>query len=217
MRIRLVTSLLCAILVPSIVPAAEKADPPAPPPDPAVRRLFARTIEEREIVKKEILGARKRLIQELCTIITDSDNYINARGTIWDAMELLGEIRAAEAAPSLVESIGFPYVPHPKTGAGFMNYPHTDWDKIDWEKRSPAVCALVRIGEPSIDPVIAKLDATRNELVTRLCREVLVRLARKLDLRQRINKAADAAPEDRKTEFRAVLEAIQGDSRGKEN
>jgi hypothetical protein len=132
------------------------------PEEPAVRRLLSADAETRQEAKREILEARTKLIADLLKMIGDEDNRLKRHDSVSKAMYILGEMRATEAIETLVSNITHPIdnppgEPRPSIHPKIVSRdarPLSAW---------PAVMALVKIGEPSVQPALNRL---RNYLST---------------------------------------------------
>jgi len=126
------------------------------PEDPVVNMLLSEERSVREQAQAEILEARAKLIADLLTIIGDEDNRLKRHDSVSRAMYILGEMRATEAIETLVSNITHPidnppHEPRPSIHPSIVTQdarPLSAW---------PAVMALVKIGEPSLQPVLNKL------------------------------------------------------------
>jgi len=113
----------------------------------------ARLIEEGE---KEILSNRSEQIKRLLDIVKDTALRTKNRPAVVAAIELLGELRAAETAPELAQMLLF----------GNKKDIHDQRkmkEPLPPDETSPAVAALIKIGIPSLKPVTEQLLAITKE------------------------------------------------------
>jgi len=140
----------------------------------AVQRLMSKDGEILFPARDELVAARKQLIGELIAIIEEKENRIGKQASVRAAMYVLGEMRAVEAIDVLVEYIGFPRVMGvgepvvTDVSASMLSHNLKDTREI-----YPAVDALIKIGEPCLDTVVAKLG---SPVSIRACLAVLVGL-----------------------------------------
>jgi hypothetical protein len=112
--------------------------------------------------KAQIVAERKRCIAQLLAIIKSTELRKNNREAVLAAVELLGRLRAEEAAPVLTEMLLFGW-------RGDITDKNR-WGKLPLppDKATPVVPALARIGTPSLHHVKEKLlsigqeDANKN-------------------------------------------------------
>jgi hypothetical protein len=101
------------------------------------------------------------------------------------AMYALGELRATQSVDVLVRYIGFP-LNQPELlhmGSGLM--------RKGIRKSCPATDALIRIGDPAVNPVIARLAETDSMIEMRAGLSVLVALLGKEQTITRLTQAKD--------------------------
>lgn len=107
--------------------------------------------------KMEILKHRKEQIEGLLKIVNDTKLRTKNRGAMVAAIELLGELRAEESVPVLVQLLLFG-----KKGdihdSGFIKKLPLPPDQA-----APAVKALIKIGIPSLKPVTEQLVKITKE------------------------------------------------------
>jgi hypothetical protein len=114
----------------------------------------ARLTEEGE---KEILFNRSQQIKRLLDIVKDTALRTKNRPAVVAAIELLGELKVAEAAPELARMLLFGEEEDIHTPRHIMQTPPPP------DISSPAVAALIKIGIPSLKPVTEQLvSITRN-------------------------------------------------------
>jgi len=102
--------------------------------------------------QQRIRQRRGRLIAELLRIVRDERLRRENRAAVIVAIQLLGDLRAKEAAPVLAGLLRFGYRGE-LTDSHFRRIPDHP------HKRGPAVKALIQIGVPSIEPVAEQLLA----------------------------------------------------------
>lgn len=134
------------------MPAPEKAKELT-----AVQRLMSKDGEVLYTARDELVAGRKELIGQLIDIIRKKENRIYNKTRVRAAMYILGEMRAVEAVEVLVEHLGFPH-----TGEGGVVVMHGGMLGSSLKaagKMYPGVDALIKIGEPCLDAVVAKLES----------------------------------------------------------
>ena len=125
--------------------------PPVGSAQDQVKAIATGTSEEADLVKTEIIQARKRTIQSLIAVVTDKKLQQEKKPAVVCAIDLLGELRAEESAPSIAELIDFSTTVN--VDAPIMRLP------IIGGRDFPAAVALARIGLPSMPQV---LEMVRN-------------------------------------------------------
>jgi len=173
---------------------------------------------------EELRGERKRIIAALMAEARNKQGFWTTRSL---AIRLLGEMRAAEAAESLVDLSLAPLLPEPDrvTIIGLQ----------EARKRRPLVeDAVVAIGSPCREPLLERLTAIEirefspNEAyLTKIMsgallpedkRKVLVRLLKRIEgpeaahflITQRMNRENDAERKKRLERARRLLAGAQG-------
>jgi hypothetical protein len=144
--------------------------------------------------RDELISARRDLIRQLKHIIEDPNNRAYKRSSVRAAMVILGEMRALEAINLLVEHIGWPKLHKP--GEPFFPVAINGGDMVTTlpsYRRWPAVDALVRIGEPSVDPVFRKLVDIRPEPELKAYLSVLIWLRDREYILSRLNQLLSQA------------------------
>lgn len=144
-----------------------------------------------------ILQERKNMISQLVTAIDDPENHVYRPYSVKQAMETLGSLRAVEGIDILTEHIGWPGVRHPRAVNDPGRLAMIGELSRTTADRTPAVEALVAIGEPSVAKVIAKLTETESVLEQTSCRAVLRRLDKHVRVREALREAIDRT-EDKK-------------------
>jgi len=144
-----------------------------------LQRLLSDDTHEIREAENEIITSRKRLIEDLKSMVGKSENRTRRQLSVRAAILILGEMRAVECVELLVQNIEFPYVrepdseprPGPPVGAGTIGV-----GLKAVERSYPAVQSLVKIGEPCIDEIMKKLSVTNNVAELNACLAVLVGL-----------------------------------------
>jgi len=153
---------------------------PAPAPNfaPGVDSLISSDPVHIERVKEDMLATRKERVEGLIGIIKDKDLLWNRPPTVMAAVQILGEMRAVEAAKPLVDIIRYPDV-RPPWGPRQYNS-RTPWPKRMWPlpwwsaPEEGSVCeALVKIGRPCLPAVLETLSWTDDPTHTGRCLQVL--------------------------------------------
>ena len=141
---------------------------------PAVERLMSSDGEVLFPARDELIAARKELIDQLIAIISEKENRIGKPASVRAAMYVLGEMRAVEAIDVLIEYMGFPRIFEEGQLAPISVDGGTMGRSLKATRRIyPGVDALIKIGEPCVDPVVGKLGSSVN---MRACLGVLVGL-----------------------------------------
>jgi len=128
--------------------------------------LESEKLEEREKTAETILKNQKEVIKQLIDFAAKKveplrSESLKAVEYPWRdnkhlSILLLGDLRASEAVPVLVENIEY------------ENTKIIDvWGHLDKSERYPAVEALIKIGMPSVEPVIEKMARYDKECVAR--------------------------------------------------
>jgi hypothetical protein len=152
---------------------------PSPTNTNGVQRLFSVEPGVAEATKKEILGARTQLINELLGPVKDAQNQKapSKRAGWLGCVQILGQMRAVEAIPALVEFIEIDEtIIQPNRAV--VTVPGLDardkWD--DYRRplsRWATVGALVSIGEPCLPAVMKRLSGASGDTLGACCRVVL--------------------------------------------
>jgi len=127
--------------------------------DELVRSLLSDDAATRDAARDEILATRSRIVDGLVAIVSDWGHYVGRGDSYYQAVTLLGQMRAPEAVGPLVAHVGFKrYLPPTPEGAVIEE------GGLFWERpgeglsRWPVPRSLVAIGEPSVEPVLARLS-----------------------------------------------------------
>jgi len=182
-------------------------EPAAPRPDPlkrteAVTGLSDESLRKREKMAEEIRNHQVQLIRELIRLagttvepLPSSDAQFASYP--WHdskhlATLLLGDLRAVEAVPTLVDDLEYK---NPRTLL------HGLLDKGGWY---PAVEALSKIGMPAVGPIIDKLgsyteDCLGRELCCWIIKEVLGARLGKVRLEMAIEESREPAAKENLT------------------
>jgi len=139
----------------------------------------------------QIKSDRKELIKSLSELVADRNNHAAHYLRVEKAMDLLGDLRAAEAADVLVENIGFPEVMpgDAPVHLGLL----TGFGRMTLRERLPAIRALIQIGEPCVDRVIAKMLATPNVTEYEAC-VIVLKSMEATTTAQKVKRAIEVAP-----------------------
>ena len=120
----------------------------------AVERLMSKDGQEVAAAQNELVASRKTLIGQLIQIIEDKENRVYNKTSVQTAMYILGEMRALEAIDVLVEQLGFPFT---ENGGVTVMHGGMMFQRLeDAGRMYPGVDALIKIGEPCLDAVLAK-------------------------------------------------------------
>jgi len=109
----------------------------------------------RRQVTANVLAHRKTVAEQLIRVAADRDLAQDNRGAIVDAVELLGELRVAEAVPVLSEMLLF-------GREGTIHDMEEESRPAPPDITSPAVRALIKIGMPALPILTDKLLAIRE-------------------------------------------------------
>lgn len=147
--------------------------------------------------QKRILKERNNMIAELVALIDDPGNQFHRPDSVEKAMETLGAIQAIEGIDVLTQSIGFPWKHHPGAKEQERRVPILNFGNIPRADRTPAVNALIAIGEPCVPKVIAKLAESEDTFVLKACIAVLSRLDERVRVRETLQEALTQASDER--------------------
>jgi hypothetical protein len=142
---------------------------------PSVDRLISTDAAVVERARGEIVAIHKERVGALIYIIKDNDLLWNKPPTVGAAVQILGEMRAVEAAEPLAAIIGYPDI-RPPGGPPFRQYVHrTPWPTPWWSAPDEGSVAdsLLKIGRPCLPAVLTKLSETDSTIETELCLKVL--------------------------------------------
>ena len=131
-------------------------------------------IKSRERQAEAILSARNEAIQSLMNTVRLAEQPGKGKQEPQEgefhsekhiAIILLGGLRASEAVEVLLDNL-------------LYRVPPAVWSTrpIPAEEWCPAAVALIRIGIPSVEPVLESLEATESDDVARLCTWVVVEI-----------------------------------------
>jgi len=126
-----------------------------------VARLRSPRAEEVDQAKAELLAERQELISELLKIVGDSELRQTNRRAVLTAIELLGDLRAAEAAEPLSDLLLYGWKSEIRDSMERGRIPPPP------DKAAPAVPALSKIGVPALRPVTEKLIAIQEDTENR--------------------------------------------------
>lgn len=164
MRRLLALALLVAMReqpLPGAEAGSAAAAPRPPSPASYLDKLLLPTFQDRLPAIQKARLERKAAIQKLYWIVLqcapDPDRLHNAAA----AMELLGDLRASEAAPLLAENLKFAL---PREGPAHVGVPFP---------YRPQMKALIDIGLPSLDPVLKAVSDTDDKVVVECAAKVV--------------------------------------------
>jgi len=174
----------------------------------AAERLSSGQREVRDQAVRDLLAERAALVAQLTAMINEQQDWEERSGQAKAAAYLLGEMRAVEAVPALVESINLEragdgsMVPAPLAPVSFAEL---------WTL--PAVQALVKIGEPCLDAVMSRLrgdgPGPTQPGVGPYCLRVLVELRGVQGAAETLVAAITAEPDvDRRKPLNASLQFL---------
>jgi hypothetical protein len=125
-----------SLLIAGICLAADDGD--------VYRMMRSEDIQERTAAANKLLDERGGTISALENVIRDLAGDSSRRGTVKSAIDVLGELRAEEAIPLLVQNLTLEvFYKETKRTQGVTDL-------------FPAVGALIKIGIQSIDPVLQR-------------------------------------------------------------
>ena len=122
-------------------------------PATALEGLSSEDYDTRMGVVREILAQREALVRELIARVDPANSGTYNYQAEAAAAYLLGEMRAAEAAPVIAKALA--EIPVPEVSA--------DYDPL----AAPFFSALVKIGRPSVPPMIEIIESTDDKNVRR--------------------------------------------------
>ena len=164
---------------------------------PTVSELKSQDGSQRKAAAQSILDNRLETIESLEVVAKDAIPNQSQNPTATAAVRLLGAMRAREAVPFLIGNITFTdakYAQNRMTGV---------------EEHLPCVGALIGIGEPSLDPLLKKAEASNNEKISQITALVLFRILDKnvaiFAVQDRLKHVSDAKAQD---SLRRVLEVL---------
>lgn len=154
--------------------------------------LLSEDATQRERAWEQLSRENIDMASKLSAIVRNPEYHIHNRDSVAKAISVLGTSRAVGGIDALVGHIGFPFVKHPQA----PDYPlPVGRPGVPLEQLLPAVSALINIGEPCIDAVIAKLSTTDSILERKACTAVLMKLNRQTTIRAKLRSAiANASP-----------------------
>jgi hypothetical protein len=97
---------------------------------------------------QEILHDQSAAVEQVSAIVRKYASDPAKKGTVKSSMELLGKLRAKDAVPLLVDNLTFAVFY--KNTKALQNA----------DTLYPAVSALIEIGMPAIEPVLARVEAS---------------------------------------------------------
>lgn len=112
-----------------------------------LKMLSSKKQEDRDKAYALLSASRKKRIAELIGIVKNPQLRKDSPDPVLKAATLLGEMRATEAVPALVEIHFLRHAPNVEDAFRFKDHP-TEY---------PVVGALIRIGKPSVMPLLEKL------------------------------------------------------------
>ena len=127
-------------------------------------RLRSSKKTERDRAAQSILRHKQEMVTEIRKIVTELVHDKRRKGTVKDAIVLLGNFRDAESVPLLVEHLTFEVFYKQR------KRPQTI------EDRFPCVGALIEIGLPSIDGVLEKAQVDGSDWIARCGATVIARV-----------------------------------------
>ncbi len=162
--------------------------------------------EQQTKAHQRIVDQRKETVVGLREIIrkqrAETQLAPQIRSQVYHAIALLGELRAEEGIPELMDSLTF-RVPQVMRWSG---------DEPSFHEY-PAAVALAKIGRPAVDNVVSLLETTANPVVRRLCALIVVRIEgpriAKYQFRTRLS---DALPVQSKNNLQVALDFIDKQS-----
>ena len=174
-------------------------------PTKIVQSLLATHQAKQEIlmqIQYQTPARRKQIASELAKIVADPQSHRQRPESVKAAISLLGELRATEGVDALATHIGFPFIYHPQAGrppffgVGIL---------YRLEASLPAIPALVSIGEPCIDAVVAKISKTDRVLEQNACIRVLKALSPRSKIREKLQNAISKVPPRRRLALQVAL------------
>jgi hypothetical protein len=162
--------------------------------------LSSRDANSRAYARRQIVKRRSETVNALLKSI--EDNVGRGRiAAVNDALSALGDIQAVESVEQLVSHIGYPFTSESDDALSDFLPPMSVYK----DNQLPTVKTLVKLGEPSISPVIRKL-ATTDELTERLAGILVLRDLRVPFIRERLAQAERSArDQNEKTRLQRAL------------
>jgi len=198
--VRIIAGVAMASLV-ALRPGASGGMPPL------VEGLRAERAADRRQAEEELLARRRRTVAGLVELLRDRDVLANRRAVAQSAIYLLGEMRAVEAVPALVDIVAYPAGVSGPEGHRMFEVPPAP--RLWWREppeRSPAT-ALIKIGHPCLPAVVEKLRQTGSLTEMKACLDVLYRLLERERALDELQTALDAAEtEDERAGLRRAVE-----------
>jgi hypothetical protein len=148
------------------------------PSDPVTRTTAVEDALKGRDAFYSLVEQRKRLIEELAAIVEREDTNRDCEGSLHLAIDLLGTMRASEAAQALSGRLS--YVPR---CGGMTDAPS--------EEHHVAAVALTRIGVSAIGPMAYKIAWSQDELERRIAAWVIMELDGKEQALFRLRRLAD--------------------------
>ena len=166
-----------------------------------VEKLLTKESAQITEARDALLAARKteELTAQLINLIAEKKNRNEYIGGVEAAMFVLGEMRAVEAVPVLVEHIGYPHYCEPGEGpAG--GYPGFSSGMLvrrvsEYVRIFPGVEALTKIGEHCLDDVVTGLAGAKSMVQAKPYLVVLVVLRERDSAVEILKEAMDKETE----------------------
>jgi HEAT repeat protein len=124
-----------------------------------LNQLRSEEINERGAAAQALIERRTEVvnspdvISSIENLVRESASQENRKGTAKTAIMLLGDLQSVRSVPFLVEYLSF--------GVFYKDTKRTETP----EDAFPAVRALIKIGDPAIEPVLRKAEATDDPTV----------------------------------------------------
>ena len=180
----------------------------------AVRKLLSKDMEQIAEGRDYLLaaGRTKSSTARLINLIEDKENRTENQNGVEVTMFILGEMKAEEAVPVLVEHIGYPHYctpgEGPAGGAPGFGYGQMVRRLSEYQRIFPAVEALTKIGEPCLDEVASGLRATKSIDGAKPYLAVLVGLKGRDSVVGMLENAVEEEADSRREECRARTEPL---------
>lgn len=127
--------------------------------------------QRRKWAREYVLTQRQVVVEGMLGLIQDPELRQDRPGAVAECMRFLGDLRAPEAVPVLVDLVSFdPWRAEAERGVLARSMFEMG------SSGKPAAWALIQIGSPAIQPTLAKLAETEAGVERRACCWVLERI-----------------------------------------
>ncbi len=175
--------------------------------DDVARKIALDDGKHAKEIEHQFQEDRALRIKELIKVI-ETPTFHEQRQGVGPAMRILGEMRAVEAVDTLVKYIQYPNVIHPKARQAYVYMQLAGAG--DNSTALPAIPALIKIGVPSVKPVVKRFaDSDDAPFAQKACGIVLAELNKKYHIRSAVDAAVeDVVAPERQKEVRQMLQKV---------